>query len=477
VHRPDAGPAEPAATAAAGDPAEPAATGPAERAATAAAGDPADPGAAARPSAGPGSSRTRRTAFGLSPADRLRRRGLVRMKLSATALLLLAAVVYVIARRAGGHGWVGFVEAAAEAGMVGGLADWFAVTALFRHPLAIPIPHTAIIPTRKDALGRTLSDFVGTNFLSEQVIRERLRNAGVPARVGRWLADPEHAARVTAELARALRGAVDVLRDEDVRAVLEPVVLRRLGQLPVGPTLGRLLAQVVEDRAHHRLVDLVAAAVDDWLRANREQVIDLVARQAPPWSPEFVDRAVATRIYAELARVSAEVRAEPEHAIRQALDRMLARFADDLRHDQATIERASGVLEGLLAQPELRRAFGDVISAGRRLLLEMVDDPDSELRSRMTAGLAELGHRLDTDDALRTRVDGIQAEAAGYVVTHYRDELTRTITDTVERWDGVETARKVELAVGRDLQFIRINGTVVGALAGVVIHAVGVLVS
>ena len=413
----------------------------------------------------------------LSPADQVRRQGLIRMKAGATALLLVAAVVYVLARRAAGPGWVGYVEAAAEAGMVGGLADWFAVTALFRHPLGLPIPHTAIIPTRKDALGRNLSDFVGTNFLSEQVIRERLRNAEVPRRLGRWLAEPEHAARVTAELARALRGAVDVLRDEDVRAVLEPVVLRRLAALPVGPTLGRLLAQVVADKAHHRLVDLVAAAVDDWLAANREQVIDLVARQAPAWSPEFVDRAVAARIYAELARISAEVRAQPEHAIRQALDRLLARFADDLSNDPATIERASGVLESLLAQPEVRRAFGDVISAGRRLLLEMVDDPDGELRARLSGALADLGRRLDTDDALRTRVDAIVADAAGYVVTHYRDELTRTITDTVERWDGVETARKVELAVGRDLQFIRINGTVVGALAGVIIHAVGTLVS
>ena len=399
------------------------------------------------------------------------------MKVGASALLLLAAVVYVLARRAGGHGWVGYVQAAAEAGMVGGLADWFAVTALFRHPLALPIPHTAIIPTRKDALGRNLSDFVGTNFLSEQVVRERLRNAEVPRRLGSWLAEPEHAARVTSELARALRGAVDVLRDEDLRAVLEPVVLRRLAALPVGPTLGRLLAKVVADKAHHRLVDLVAAAVDDWLLANREQVIDLVARQAPAWSPEFVDRAVATRVYGELTRVSAEVRAQPEHAIRQALDRLLARFADDLSNDPATIERASGVLESLLAQSEVRRAFGDVISAGRRLLLEMVDDPDGELRTRLSGALADLGRRLDTDEVLRARVDAIVADAAGYVVTHYRDELTRTITDTVERWDGVETARKVELAVGRDLQFIRINGTVVGALAGVIIHAVGNLVA
>jgi uncharacterized membrane-anchored protein YjiN (DUF445 family) len=416
----------------------------------------------------------------LSPADQVRRRGLIRMKTGATALLLIAAVVYVLALRAeasGAGGWAGLLRAAAEAGMVGGLADWFAVTALFRRPLALPIPHTAIIPTRKDALGRTLSDFVGTNFLSEQVVRERLRQADVPRRLGGWLADPGHARRVTAELARALRGAVDVLRDEDVRAVLEPVVLRRLSALPVGPTLGRLLAQVVEDKAHHRLVDLVAASIDDWLRANRDQVVELVARQAPAWSPEFVDRKVATRIYAELTRISGEVRAQPDHAVRQQLDRLLARFAEDLRHDPATIERASGVLTALLDQSEVRRAFGDVISAGRRLLLEMVDDPDGELRSRLAGALVDLGRRLDTDDALRARVDAWVADAAGYVVTHYRDELTRTITDTVQRWDGVETARKVELAVGRDLQFIRINGTVVGALAGIAIYAVSAAIT
>jgi uncharacterized membrane-anchored protein YjiN (DUF445 family) len=412
----------------------------------------------------------------VTAADTQRRRDLVRMKSTAGALLVVAAVVYLLARRAeegGAAGWVGFVRAAAEAGMVGGLADWFAVTALFRRPLGLPIPHTAIIPTRKDALGRNLSDFVGANFLSEQVVRERLRQAEVTRRLGRWLAEPAHAERVTTELAAVLRGAVGVLRDEDLRAVIEPAVLRRLAELPVGPTLGKLLAEVVAGGSHHRLVDLVVTMTEDWLRANRHTVMDMVARQAPAWSPEFLDRQVASRVHAELLRVAGEVRADPEHAMRAALDRLLARLAEDLRHDPATIARASAVLGTLLEREEVRRAFGDVIAAGRRLLLEMVDDPTGELRTRLTAGLTDLGRRLDTDTELQSRVDRWVADAAGYVVTHYRDELTRTIADTVERWDGVETARKVELQVGRDLQFIRINGTVVGALAGVAIHAVG----
>ena len=414
----------------------------------------------------------------VSPAERDRRRGLIRMKATAAGLLAVAAVVYVLARRwesAGAPGWVGYLRAAAEAGMVGGLADWFAVTALFRRPLGLPIPHTAIIPTRKDALGRSLSDFVGANFLSEPVVRERLRQADVTRRLGTWLAEPPHAERVTAELAAVLRGAVGVLRDEDVRAVLEPAVLRRLAEVPVGPALGRLLGEVVADRAHHRLVDLVAAAADDWLRGNRDTVVDVVARQAPAWSPEFVDRRVAAKVYTELCRVAADVRADPEHPVRTTLDRMLARFAADLREDPATIARASQVLTALLAEPEVRRALGDLVGAARRLVLEMIDDPAGELRTKLADGLAGLGRRLAADPELRSKVDRWVADAAGYVVRHYRDELTRTITDTVRRWDGEETSRRIELQVGRDLQFIRVNGSVVGALAGVAIHAVTVL--
>jgi uncharacterized membrane-anchored protein YjiN (DUF445 family) len=411
----------------------------------------------------------------LTAADQERRRNLIRMKASATGLLIAAAIVYVVTSRVGGGGWVGFVRAAAEAGMVGGLADWFAVTALFRRPLGLPIPHTAIIPTRKDALGRNLSDFVGANFLSEQVVRDRIQRAEVSRRVGGWLADRQHALRVTGEAATVLRGAVGVLRDEDVHAVLEPILRRRLAQVPVGPALGRLLGEVVADGAHHQLVDLLAAAAYDWLRDNRKTVVDVVVSQAPAWSPEFVDRRVAARVYSELVRVAGDVKADPEHPVRTTLDRLLAIFAENLRTDPDTIARASAVFSGLLDEPEVRRAFRDMVGAARRLLLEMVDDPGSELRTRFTDGLIDLGHRLETEPALRSKVDGWLSDAAAYVVTHYRDELTRTITDTVERWDAAETSRRIELQVGPDLQFIRINGTVVGALAGVVIHAITVV--
>ena len=400
------------------------------------------------------------------------------MKSIATALLVAAAVVYVVASRAedGGPDWVGYVRAAAEASMVGALADWFAVTALFRRPLGLPIPHTAIIPTRKDQLGAGLGDFVGTHFLSEQVVRDRLRSVGVAARLGGWLTDPDHARRVTDEVATALRGAIEVLRDDDVRAVLEQALLPRLLEAPVGPPLGRLLTRVVEDRAHEGVLQLAIDQVNRWLAENEDVVVDAVARQAPAWSPRFVDEAVALRVYREVVRVAGEVQRDPEHPLRRSVDRFLAQTGRDLQDDLETIHRAEQLKAGLLAHPAVRAAAGDLAGSVRAALLEAVANPDGELRRRAAAGVASFGGRLTSDDRLRTKVDGWLEDAAAYLVTTYRDELTATITETVDRWDGEETARKVELAVGRDLQFIRINGTLVGALAGIGIHALTQLV-
>jgi uncharacterized membrane-anchored protein YjiN (DUF445 family) len=418
-----------------------------------------------------------REALGLDPEQQ--RRDLRRMKAVAVAVLLVAAVIYLLTRRveaAGAPGWVGFVRAAAEAGMVGGLADWFAVTALFRHPLGLPIPHTAIIPTRKDALGRSLGSFVSANFLAEPVVRDKLRRSQLSRRVGGWLGEPGHAARVSTELATVVRAGLQVLRDDDVQAVIDSSILPRLAALPVGPSAGRLLGDVVTAGAHHGAVDLVAVNAYRWLVANRDRVITVVASQAPDWSPSFLDRQVGARVHTDLVRVAAAVVADQQHPMRGALDAYLGRLAADLREDPSTMARAAALQATILARPEVRRLVGDLLEAARRLALELVEDPAGPLRARVTHALLELGLRLRSEPELQAKVDGWLEEAVAYVVVTFRDELTTTITDTVERWDGVQTARKVELQVGRDLQFIRLNGTVVGALVGVAIHAVDRLV-
>ncbi len=410
-----------------------------------------------------------------SPADEERRRAVRRMKLIATGFLLVATVVYALSKwaaSAGAGAWAGYVAAASEAGMVGALADWFAVTALFKRPLGLPIPHTAIIPTKKDVLGRSLGDFVGENFLSAQVVKTRLRAVGIGARVGAWLALPDHADRVTEQASAALRGALTVLRDSDVQAVVGEAVTRRAEAMEVAPPLGRMLEKVVSDGGHHKIVDLVCVRGHDWLVAHSDSVMHAVQGGAPGWTPRFVDRRVGERVYKELLRFVAEMRDVPEHPARRALDRFLTDFAGELRADPDTRQRVERLKRDLLARDEVQGLIESTWNAVRTMMVAASEDDHSQLRLRVRASLLSLGARMAADPQLRAKVDGWVEDAAAYVVTTYRDEITSLISDTVAGWDAEQTSRKIEAHVGRDLQFIRINGTVVGALAGLLIYAV-----
>ncbi len=411
----------------------------------------------------------------VTTAERGQAGDLRRMKLVATAFFLVATAVYAATEHWHAGGWAGYVNSAAEAGMVGALADWFAVTALFRRPLGLPIPHTAIIPTRKDAIGASLERFVATNFLSEEVVRDKVRRSAPAGRAGGWLAQRAHAERVTAELSALARGALVVLRDEEVQRVLEQTFLRRLADWPWAPPAGRVLAQVVVDGTHHRFVDLAVDEMHRWLLAHRDVVTQTVLDQAPSWTPRWVDEMVANRLSSESIRFVEEVRDQPDHRVRLSLDHFLLQLAKDLRDDPPTIERAEQVKDRLLAHPGMQDAVAAVWATTKRLVLDAVEDPGSELRRRVVEGLASFGERVSGDAELRDKIDRWVEDAGTHVVTTYRDEITAVIGDTVNRWDAQETTRKIELQVGRDLQFIRINGTVVGALAGLAIHAVTVL--
>ncbi len=396
------------------------------------------------------------------------------MKAVATSLLVLAAVIYAFTLNQ--DGVLGFVNTGAEAAMVGALADWFAVTALFRHPLGLPIPHTALIRTRKDQLGESLEEFVASNFLSEEIVRERISQASVTQRLGTWLSDPQHAQRVSQEVAAAGRGLLAVLNDDDVASLLEQVVLTRVSALQLSPAAGQLLDGIVDEGAHHRLLDLILDESLRWLDTNQEAVMMLVTDQAPSWSPQWVDNRVARRIYNEIVRWVHEIRMDEDHQARRALDDLLKRFADDLQHDADTQARMEALKVRLINHPEMRRATVAVWSTARRLLIEAIEDEDGELRARISAALLDLGRHLSTDPAIQERLDGYVADLAGYVVRNYAGEVATVISETVKRWDAADASRRIELLAGRDLQFIRINGTVVGALAGLAIHTASVII-
>ncbi|MQS37943.1 DUF445 domain-containing protein [Streptomyces katsurahamanus] len=434
----------------------------------------AAPGAASG-TAAPGERRTGLPSFAYTEADAEKQRGVRRMKQTATGLLLFVALIFALAtwaEKAGAGPWAGYVAAAAEAGMVGALADWFAVTALFRHPLGIPIPHTAIIPSKKDQLGASLGTFVGENFLSGDVVRGRLRALGIGARLGAWLSDPAHADRVTAELSTALRGALTVLRDSDVQAVVGEAITRRANSVEIAPGVGKTLERVVADGAHHRAVDLVCSRAHDWLVTHAASVMDAVEGGAPGWTPRFVDRKVGERVYRELLRFVTEVRDMPGHPARGALDRFLDDFASDLQSDTETRARVERLKSDLVSRPEVQDVIASAWSSVRAMIISAAEDDRSELRLRARASLLSLGARLATDERLQSKVDGWVEDAAVYVVTTYRGEITSLISETVASWDAEHTSRKIEAHIGRDLQFIRINGTVVGALAGLLIYTV-----
>jgi uncharacterized membrane-anchored protein YjiN (DUF445 family) len=409
----------------------------------------------------------------LGPADLVRRRGLRRMRAVALSLLVFAGLVFIVTRNQDGA-W-GFVNATAEAAMVGALADWFAVTALFRHPLGIPIPHTAIIPNRKDTLGQSLEEFVTGNFLTADAARERVVAADVSRRVGRWLTQEQHSARVITEVARASSRALVAIKDEDVRGFVEQSLVPRLIHEPLSPVVGHLLESVVQDGAHHGLVDIALVEGHAWLRAHQDAVASIVSDRAPWWTPAWLDEKVIARVHHEALAWVADVRDRPNHPARKALDDLLAQLALDLQHDLDTIARAEALKVRVMTHPEIGPSAVAVWDAVRTALLGALDDADGQLRRRGVSALSEFGERLLNDPELRQRVDGHAADAIGFVVRTYGHEIAKVISQTVDRWDGKEAAERIELHVGRDLQFIRINGTIVGGLAGLTIHTLNVL--
>ncbi|MEE1622111.1 DUF445 domain-containing protein [Zafaria sp. Z1313] len=406
-----------------------------------------------------------------------RARALRSMKRLATGLLLAMAVVFAIAfALQERYPWLEYVRAAAEGGMVGALADWFAVTALFRHPMGLRIPHTAIIPRKKDQIGESLGGFVQENFLDDAVVRSKLAEVRFAAGAGAWLARPEGAERVAREGSVAIRGVLEVLDDEDVLRLLESLARRHMLAPEWSSTLGRMLETVVRDGHHRQLVDLLADRAGDWVERNRATVVSLVSERSPSWLPGVLDQLVGEKLHRELLKFIAAVRTDPGHRLRGSIDSWLAAFAADMQADPSTIAKVEALKHSLLGDPQLQQLAAASWSSVKAAVLEAVEHPESELRRSFVRAVADFGGRLTRDEVLAGKIDAWLAGAAGYLVSTYRGEISALIRDTVARWDGEETSRKIELHVGRDLQFIRINGTVVGSLAGLAIFTVADLI-
>jgi uncharacterized membrane-anchored protein YjiN (DUF445 family) len=403
----------------------------------------------------------------------LRARRLRAARARATALLVAVTVLFVAVTAAGVHGtFLGYVQAGAEASMVGGAADWFAVTALFRHPLGLPIPHTAVIVERKDQFAVTLGQFVQENFLNADVLAERIRSAGLVPRLAAWLADGANAARFGRHAADFVVEVAEALRDEDVQRLLTAELTRAAGAVEAAPLAGRALRVILAGGHHAELFATTMSAADRYLADHHEELRDRFEGEAPRWVPDAVYRLVFDRLFARLRQRLAEMAANPDDETRRELEEWIARLPGRLETSPELRERGENLKRELLGSAALRDWSSSLWQKAKDALRAQAADPGSELRRRLTDALAAAGRRVESDRRIRESLERVVESGARTFADQFHDELADLVTGTIERWDAAETSSQLELLLGRDLQFIRINGTVVGAGVGLALHAI-----
>ena len=402
------------------------------------------------------------------------------MRRRATALLAVFAAIFVAAAVAGhmrplfAPFWLGLVRATAEAAMVGGIADWFAVTALFRHPLGIPIPHTAIVAHRKDRIGRSLGNFVGNNFLAREVIARQLAGMRLGERMARWLAEPVHQTRVARAIAGGVARAAESMPHEELQATVHETLIAQLRKAQIAPLLGDLLALATTNDRHQEMLDKLVKLVSRIVHDNKELIRVRIGEESPWWIPGAVDDKLYQKIVAGIERTLEQVSADEQHPLREQFDQALRGFVEKLHHSPETIARAEAMKEKLLVHPAVSELSDALLGAAQKSLAKYTG-PDAPSPAPLEGALGALAERALANPALLQDVDEAVERLVLGVVDQYRPEVAELIAKTVEGWDATDASRKIEVQIGRDLQFIRINGTLVGGLVGLFLYVISVL--
>lgn len=403
--------------------------------------------------------------------DERRSQRLRAMKLRANGLLVFAALTFVASHVLGSDDGIwGFVRAASEAGMVGGVADWFAVTALFRHPLGIPIPHTALIPRGKESIGRGLGEFIERSFLDTEAIVARIREAHPARRLAEWIETGDHAAQAAKQAAVILSGVTEALADEDIQAGISVALTERLRDTDLTPAAGAIVDWAVAGNHHQALVTAALRGVSVTLADSEQLLRDRLGAESPWWVPGNVDDAVFQRLNDGVQSFLAELIDQPDHELRRQIDDRAVQLASDMRTSAVVRARGEELRDQLLDDPATQEWIAALWSSIKATINEAAETPDSELRIRLEDAIVSIGSRLRTDEHLAARVETWVTTITQQLLDQSGGEVATLVASTVDRWDAEETSERIELLVGRDLQFIRINGTLVGALVGVAIH-------
>ena len=408
----------------------------------------------------------RRHPVGLFPADPGRR-----MRLAATGLLVAMALLFVVARHLATRapGW-GYLVAFAEAAMVGGLADWFAVTALFRRPLGLPIPHTAIIPVNKDRIADSMAAFLRANFLTPQVVARRLQRLDVARVLGDYLARPApEAARIGDSVTSLLAEVLTALDPDKVGRPAKALLRTQIERIDLAPLLGQVLTGMIADGRHRPLIDSVLRRAGALLEANEAALRTMIHDRASTlmrWTR--LDDRLANALLDALYALLAETLVDPVHPLRQKIDEMLGSLAHDLIHDQAMGQRVARIKAEALANPAFAAWLDALWERSRTSLIAQLRGASG--MGGLRKGLAGFGRALGEDPATRATINRFARRALTGLASRHGDGIVRIVSETVRRWDARTVTRRIESAVGRDLQFIRINGTLVGGLVGLALH-------
>lgn len=411
------------------------------------------------------------------PVDEATRLARLRvMRRWASGLLVLAAAVFVVARLfEAAHPWVGFIRATAEASLVGGLADWFAVTAIFRHPLGIPIPHTAIVPSQKDRIGRTLGNFLKNHFLNHEVISAEVRSLGLSERIGRWLRDPDNSRRLAGQLAAGLARAIQELPEREVKALIQRNALARVQTTNVAPIMGNLLAMVTSENRHHELLDEVLDLVSRAVAEHRDAIKGRLRRESPWWLPGPLDQAIAKQLLAAVEGTVAEIRANANHPVRKRFDAAVAEFIERLRHSPEVSARADAIKEQFLSSAVIEEFVAGLWDSIRGSASRYASDPSPEHPDALALGITSAGDSLLANETLREELDEFLTVQIATALERHRERISDLVANTVASWDPEVATKRLELAIGSDLQYIRINGTLVGGLVGFLLYTLMVL--
>jgi uncharacterized membrane-anchored protein YjiN (DUF445 family) len=403
------------------------------------------------------------------------RRSLRRHRTFATALLIVMGIGYLVALRSGLPGyWMDLFRAGTEAALVGGLADWFAVTALFRRPLGLPIPHTAVIPNSKDRIGAGLGTFIERHFLEPELVAARLREAGISRRLGAWLADRRNADLVSDRLIVIGSFVFRSLNDQKLQRLVQMMLRRQIREIDFAPALATLLGVLRQNDTHQQLFDHVLTAVRHYISVHEDQILGVVEERSRWWVPRRIDRKVAKEIADGLVSYIDDLK-NRSHDARRSFDAAIERFVADLRHDPAYRAKIDEMRDRMLAAPQVNDYLATLWQGLRGKIEEELAQPDSRLRQALSGVLRSIGTAIAEDQEVQARMDRRIEEVVMTLIVPWRRNIGHFVTDVVRSWETGTIVDRVELAVGKDLQYIRVNGTLVGAAVGCAIFALSEL--